>query len=83
MIEKNKYDNGLTAPHFVIDLRNTETNETITLSESQYHWYTTRGMDDEDIFRFGCEMDEQKRIEARFDAAVTRFCQSFGRSHYV
>jgi hypothetical protein len=83
MIEKTTYDNGLTSPHHVIDLRNTETDETITLSESQYHWYTTRGMDDADIFQFGCQMDEQKRIEERFDAAVTRFSQTLRRARYV
>ncbi len=80
MIEKNTYDNGLTMPHRVIDLRDTKTNETITLSESQYHWYTTRGMDDADIFRLGCELDEQQKIEAGFDAAVKRYSRIFIRN---
>lgn len=63
MIEKTTYDNGFLEPHYVIDLRDTETNETITLTESQYHWYTTRSMDDAGIFRFGCIIGKINHME--------------------
>lgn len=73
MIEKNEYDNGLTAPHIVIDLRNTEDNVTITMPKQEYLWFKSRGRTDEQIFQIGIALNDEKGRDEQLNACIEKY----------